>query len=107
MIFKKAVMRGLGMLLLAATAAMAAPPDRTLLLPYFETGADYSSKSTLVSVTNPSDMPAAVTATVYSNWAIPVLTVPFHLGAHATQSMNLRDWFVYGALTADKRLCAD
>src|SRR5437016_2571737 len=94
-------------LLFGATIVAAAPADRTLLLPYFETGGDFSSKATLVSITNPGEAGAEVTATVYTNWAIPVVTVPFHLDAHATQSVNLRDWLVYGAQPAGKRFCAD
>jgi hypothetical protein len=95
------------LVLFSAVVAKASPPDRALLLPYFETGGEFSTKSTLLSVTNPSSVPAEVNVTVYTNWAIPVLTVPFHLNGHATQSVNLRDWFVYGTLPADKRLCAD
>src|SRR5712691_2369679 len=90
-----------------AVVTQGAPPDKALLLPYFETGGDFSTKSTLLSVTNPSSIPAEVSVTVYSNWAIPVLTVPLHLNGHATQTANLRDWFVYGALPSDKRVCAD
>jgi hypothetical protein len=95
------------LLLAGASVVQGAPPDKALLLPYFETGGEFSTKSTLLSVTNPSNVPAEVSVTVYSNWAIPVLTVPFHLSGHATQTMNLRDWFIYGALPADKRFCAD
>jgi len=106
MSFSKSILASF-LLLLGAAVANGAPPDKALLLPYFETGGDFSTKSTLLSVTNPSNVPAEVSVTVYSNWAIPMLTVPFHLNGHATQTMNLRDWFVYGALPADKRFCAD
>src|SRR5882724_9697812 len=106
MSFKKLILATL-LVLLAATVTKASPPDKALLLPYFETGGDFSTKSTLLSVTNPSNVPTEVSVTVYTNWAIPVLTVPFHLNGHATQSVNLRDWFVYGAMPGDKRLCAD
>src|SRR5438552_3563813 len=104
--FNKSIL-ALFLVLIGAAVANAAPPDKALLLPYFETGGDFSTKGTLLSVTNPSNVPAEVSVTVYSNWSIPVLTVPFHLNAHATQTMNLRDWFVYGVLPADKRFCAD
>src|SRR5438552_9563853 len=101
----------IGLVLLTITlisiAAHAAPPDTDLWLPYFETGGDLSSQSTLFSINNPSNALIDVTATVYTNWAIPVLTVPIHLAAHATQPVNLRDWLVYGALPARQRVCAD
>src|SRR5216684_8761725 len=106
MSFSKSILATL-LILFSAAVTMAAPPDKALLLPYFETGGDFSAKSTLVSVTNPSTVPAEVSVTVYSNWAIPVLTVPVHLNGHATQTVNLRDWFIYGVLPADKRTCAD
>lgn len=106
MSFRKSILAGL-LVLFSAVVTKASPPDKALLLPYFETGGDFSTKSTLFSVTNPSNVPANVSVTVYTNWAIPVLTVPFRLSGHATQTVNLRDWFVYGALPADKRFCAD
>lgn len=106
MSFSKSILASF-LVLLCAAVAKGAPPDKALLLPYFETGGDFSTKSTLLSVTNPSSVPAEVSVTVYTNWAIPVLTVPFHLNGHATQSVNLRDWFVYGALPAGRRFCAD
>src|SRR5216684_2049274 len=104
--FSKPILVSL-LILFSVAAVKGTPPDKALLLPYFETGADFSTKSTLFSVTNPSNVPAEVSVTVYSNWAIPVLTVPLHLSGHATRSVNLRDWFVYGALPDGGRLCAD
>src|SRR5258708_1787672 len=106
MSFRTSILAGL-LVIFSAVVAQGAPPDKALLLPYFETGSDFSTKSTLLSITNPSSVPAEVSVTVYSNWAIPVLTVPFHLNGHATQTANLRDWFVYGVLPSDKRVCAD
>src|SRR5260370_30943332 len=85
----------------------AAAPDTDLLLPYFETGKDDAAKSTVASVYNSSNVPVDVVATLYSNWAIPIMTVPMHLGAHATQPVNLPDWLIYGTLPGCAHVCAN
>src|SRR5258708_33554648 len=87
------------MLVLAgALSVHAAPPATDLLLPYFETGNAATARSTVASIYNSSNVPVDVVATLYSNWAIPIMTVPMHLGAHATQPVNLRDWLIYRTL---------
>src|SRR5258708_14088665 len=95
------------LVLAGALNAQAAAPDTDLLLPYFETGNAATARSTVASVYNSSNVPVDVVATLYSNWAIPIMTVPMHLGAHATQPVNLRDWLIYGTLPGSAHVCAN
>ena len=68
-----------------------------LLLPYFEVdGANPGGLTTLFAVGNATDKPVEVTATVYTNWGIPILDVPFTLKAREIRTVNLRDWFRQG-----------
>jgi hypothetical protein len=68
-----------------------------LLLPYFEVdGANPGGLTTLFAVGNSTDDLVEVVATVYTNWGIPILEVPFTLQAREIRTVNLRDWFRQG-----------
>ena len=90
----------LALLALAALCAPAAAqnvPSSDLLLPYFEVdGANPGGLTTLFAVGNAKDKPVDVLATVFTNWGIPILEVPFTLQAHEVRTVNLRDWFRQG-----------
>ena len=90
----------LALVALAALCGPAAAQNQTssdLLLPYFEVdGANPGGLTTLFAVGNATDKPVDVTATVYTNWGIPILDVPFTLQAREIRTVNLRDWFRQG-----------
>lgn len=72
-------------------------PSSDLLLPYFEVdAANPGGLTTLFAVGNATDEPVDVLATVYTNWGIPILEVPFTLKAREVRTVNLRDWFRTG-----------
>jgi len=78
-----------------ATAQNQASSD--LLLPYFEVdSANAGGLTTLFAVGNSTDQPVEVMATVFTNWGIPILEVPFTLQAREIRTVNLRDWFRQG-----------
>jgi hypothetical protein len=94
-------------LTLLATAVLCGPlcgpaaaqnvPSSDLLLPYFEVdGANPGGLTTLFAVGNATDKPVDVLATVFTNWGIPILDVPFALQPHEVRTVNLRDWFREG-----------
>ena len=76
-----------------------AVPAATLLVPYFEVDlAAADGRTTLVSVRNQDSAPVLVKAVVWTDWAIPSLGFEIYLSGYDTQSLNLRDLFVYGRL---------
>ncbi|MFL6198946.1 MAG: hypothetical protein ACJ76J_07205 [Thermoanaerobaculia bacterium] len=90
-------------LVLIALAALCAPaaaqnvPSSDLLVPYFEVdGANPGGLTTLFAVGNATDKPVDVLATVFTNWGIPILEVPFTLQSREVRTVNLRDWFREG-----------
>jgi hypothetical protein len=89
---------GLMMLIvLCGTAAAQNVPSSDLLLPYFEVdGASPGGLTTLFAVGNATEKPVDVLATVYTNWGIPILDVPFTLQSREVRTVNLRDWFRTG-----------
>ncbi len=89
---------GLMMLIVVSGAAVAQNvPSSDLLLPYFEVdSANTGGLTTLFAVGNATEKPVDVLATVYTNWAIPILDVPFTLQPHEIRTVNLRDWFRNG-----------
>src|SRR5688572_26331066 len=90
----------LALLALAALCAPAAAqnrPSSDLLLPYFEVdGANPGGLTTLFAVGNATEKPVDVLATVFTNWGIPILEVPFTLQSREVRTVNLRDWFRQG-----------
>jgi hypothetical protein len=92
---------------LCGTAAAQNVPSSDLLLPYFEVdNANAGGLTTLFAVGNATEKPVDVLATVYSNWGIPILEVPFTLQSRELRTVNLRDWFHNGGNPA-KALSAD
>jgi hypothetical protein len=98
-----------GLILLAVLCGAAAAqnvPSSDLLLPYFEVdSANSGGLTTLFATGNATERPVDVIATVYTNWGIPILEVPFTLRAHEVRTVNLRDWFRTGG-NPDKALAA-
>ncbi len=96
---KKTLTACLALLALAFCAPAAAQNQASsdLLLPYFEVdGANPGGLTTLFAVGNSTDQLVEVAATVYTNWGIPILEVPFVLQAREIRTVNLRDWFRQG-----------
>jgi len=88
-----------------ATSASAAPaPTSDLLLPYFEVQMEGPGVTTLFAVVNSSDREVPVLVSVHSNWGTEILQVPFTLGPHKAQSVNLRDWLLLGNLPGGVQL---
>jgi hypothetical protein len=87
-------------ILLAVASGMAAAqnvPSSDLLLPYFEVDAAHAGGlTTLFAVGNSTEKPVDVLATVYTNWGISILEVPFTLQSREVRTVNLRDWFRTG-----------
>jgi hypothetical protein len=82
---------------LCGPAAAQNQASSDLLLPYFEVdGANPGGLTTLFAVGNSTDQLVEVVATVYTNWGIPILEVPFVLQAREIRTVNLRDWFRQG-----------
>src|SRR4051812_10765685 len=68
-----------------------------LLVPYFEVDAAHAGGlTTLFAVGNSTEKPVDVLATVYTNWGIAILEVPFTLQPREVRTVNLRDWFRTG-----------
>jgi hypothetical protein len=79
--------------LASGPAAAQLQPSSDLLLPYFEVDLQPPGVTTLFAVGNAADKPVDVLATVYTNWGIPILEVPFTLQSREIRTVNLRDWF--------------
>ncbi|HEX5717842.1 MAG TPA: hypothetical protein VF179_16915 [Thermoanaerobaculia bacterium] len=97
---KKTLITCLALMALAALCGPAAAQNQAssdLLLPYFEVdAANPGGLTTLFAVGNSTDHPVAVSATVYTNWGIPILEAPFTLQPREIRTVNLRDWFRQG-----------
>jgi hypothetical protein len=79
---------------------IALQPAATLLLPYFQvaTGSDRNGLTTLVTVVNTSNQPQIARATIWSDWAYPVITFDIFLTGYDVQAINLYDVLVNGRL---------
>jgi hypothetical protein len=92
--------------LLALTTAGAAladappQPSAEVLLPIFEVDLAAGGRTTLFAVANALDEPVEVTASVRTNWGIPVLQVPLTLAPREVRTVNLHAWIVRGELPA-------
>ncbi|HWN43888.1 MAG TPA: hypothetical protein VNW71_16810 [Thermoanaerobaculia bacterium] len=97
---KKTLTACLALMALAALCGPAAAQNQAssdLLLPYFEVdAANPGGLTTLFAVGNSTDHVMAVSATVYTNWGIPILEAPFTLQPREIRTVNLRDWFRQG-----------
>ena len=105
-----------GGLLLLLALAFAAPqrsaavdiqPTSHVLVPYFEVVLDPNCRTTRVAVANVAARPVAVTATVHSNWGIPLLSVPYRIPASGVWRFDLRDWLLDGRLPTRRLPAAD
>ena len=97
---KKTLTACLALVALAALCGPAAAQNQAssdLLLPYFEVdSANPGGLTTLFAVGNSTEDRVDVMATVFTNWGIPILEVPFTLQAREIRTVNLRDWFRQG-----------
>jgi hypothetical protein len=83
--------------LMSGIAAAQNVPSSDMLLPYFEVdGTNPGGLTTLFAVGNSTEKPVDVLATVYTNWGIPILEVPFTLQSREIRTVNVRDWFRTG-----------
>lgn len=71
-------------------------PAATLLLPYFSV--DPAGETTLVTITNVSDIPAVAHFTVWTNLSYPVLDFNVFLTGYDVQGLSLTDVLVNGNL---------
>lgn len=82
---------------------IAVTPAATLLLPYFEV--DFNApparaRTTLFTVVNTSSLPQIARATIWTDWAYPVLTFDLFLTGYDVASINLYDILASGRLLA-------
>lgn len=86
-------------MLVAVPAGAQLRPSSHQLLPYFEVDFDNEfCRTTLFAVCNDSYHQVDLTATIFTNWGIPVLTVALTLAGDEVKTVNLRDWIVSGQL---------
>jgi hypothetical protein len=76
-------------------------PAATLLLPFFQVEVsepvDHAT-TTLVTIVNTSNQPQIARATIWTDWAYPVLTFDIFLTGYDVQAINLYDLLVDGRL---------
>lgn len=70
---------------------IALQPAATLLVPYFEVNVNARGHSTLLSITNTSNMPQIARITIWSDWSFPVLNFNVFLTGYDVQSLDLFD----------------
>jgi len=90
----------------ALPAEPAPTPESQLLLPYFEVSLKGMERMTFFSIANSSSEPIELTATIYTNWAIPIHEVPIVLEAKQVLPVNLHDWLVAGKLEDGDFVCS-
>jgi hypothetical protein len=79
-------------------------PAATLLIPYFEvdvTSPAGTGQTTIVSVTNTSNLPQAFAMTMWTDRGYPVLSFRFYLTGYDVQSINLYDVIRRGQIAPD------
>src|SRR5688500_12561503 len=108
MTMKKTLTACLALIALIAVSGPASAqlqPSSDLLLPWFEVDDSPAGVTTLFAVGNATDKPVEVVASVYTNWGVRILQVPFTLQAREIRMVNLRDWFKNGG-SPNKALAA-
>jgi hypothetical protein len=71
-----------------------ARPAATALLPYFDVDlADPGGLTTLVALTNATDLPVVARMTLWTDWGVPTLTHHLVLSGSDVVTVNLRDVF--------------
>ena len=84
------------------TCDIALLPAATLLIPYFEVNpAAVGAQTTIVTVTNTSNLPHAVAMTLWTDYGYPVITFRIYLTGYDVQSINLYDIIVRGKIAPD------
>jgi hypothetical protein len=86
-----------------ASCDIGVAPAATLLLPYFEvdvTAPPEQAETTIFTITNVGREPQIASVTLWSDWSYPLLTFDVFLTGYDVYSLNLRDLFVTGDLTA-------
>jgi uncharacterized repeat protein (TIGR01451 family) len=74
-------------------------PAATLLMPYFEVDASTAARhNTILTVLNTSPSQKLAHVTVWTDWAVPVLTFDLRLDAFDVQELDLRKILVEGKL---------
>lgn len=76
-------------------------PAATLLLPHFRVEANSlpsHATTTLITIINTSSQPQIARATIWTDWAYPVLTFDIFLTGYDVQAINLYDLIVNGRL---------
>jgi hypothetical protein len=77
-------------------------PAATLLLPYFEVDPDdIGGETTIFTVTNVGAFPQIARVTLWTDYAIPVLSFNIYLTGYDVQGINLRDVIVRGVVAPD------
>ena len=78
-------------------------PAATLLLPYFEVDfidSQSSSRTTLVTITNTSNVPQIARVTLWTDWAYPIVSFNLFLTGYDVQALNLYDIFGRGIIAS-------
>lgn len=75
---------------------IAVSPSSTLLLPYFSVS--QTGETTLVTVTNVSDVPAVAHFTVWTNLSYPILDFNVFLTGYDVQAISLTDVLINGTV---------
>lgn len=73
-------------------------PAATLLLPYFEVETARHTADTLFTLTNVSRQPQIAHVTIWTDWALPVLSFNIFLTGYDTHSISLYDVVVNGTI---------
>jgi hypothetical protein len=97
---------GIGLAILLATAAAAAPenclrpnqPGATLLFPYFEVDLEFGGPTTLLAVANGIPGPRLARAVLWTQIGEPTYAFDLYLRDDGVVTVNLRDLFLFGML---------
>ena len=90
------------------TCDISVMPAATLLVPYFEV--DFSSpvgQTTIITVTNTSQLPQALMYTLWTDYGYPVMSFPVYLTGYDVQSINLYDIIRRGRIGGDEGTGSD
>jgi hypothetical protein len=83
-------------------------PAATLLLPYFEVDLqNRSNQTTLFTITNVTPLPQIARATIWTDYAFPVLTFNLFLTGYDVQAINLFDVLEHGRIGAEGGTSSD
>ncbi|HYC90056.1 MAG TPA: hypothetical protein VEO54_12650 [Thermoanaerobaculia bacterium] len=84
------------------TCDIAVMPAATLLLPYFEVDPGFpSSRSTIFSVINVTNVDQIARVTLWTDYSYPVISFNIYLTGYDVQSINLFDVIVRGIIAPD------